>query len=214
MLNSRLTRKHRVAAILASTLLLSACGSSQGEVAAPEPAPTPQPAPTPAPQPPMELSCQTVGVSVEELPARWNEFIDAVGFGFRLPETLEASGTVLGLNEYTQYLDGTESPLFAVDVFWDPDTGEVREVTIFGPVADERTSVALTGTAGAMIFATTSKSASEAEDFLVEALMAGVDSHEPGGFTSELVEEDGREFRFTLVGDGADWSVVGNLPCP
>ena len=210
MHGSLLFGRRRVATILAASLLLAACGGSQEEVAAPEPAPTPQPAPKPS----VELSCQTVGVSVEELPVRWNEFIDAVGFGFRLPETLEASGTVLGLSEYTQYLDGAQSPLFAIDVFWDPGTGEVREVTIFGPVTDESTSVALTGTAGAMIFSTTPKSASAAEGFLVEVLMAGVDSHEPGGFTSELVEEDGREFRFTLVGDAADWSVVGNLPCP
>lgn len=213
----------RLAVVFA--LIVAGCAAEPVEpdsapAAAPAPAPTPMPPPTPPPATPPEadskpeLSCVSVGVSKDELPIRWNAFVDAVGFGFKLPEALTASGTVLGLNEFTQYLDASRSAFFAVNVYWDPDSDQVREVTIFGPVSDETTSIALTGTAGAMVFATTSLTPMEAENFLVQRLMTGVETLRPGGFISELVEEDGRAFRFTLAGDGADWSVVGNLPCP
>lgn len=68
MLNSRLTRKHRVAAILTSTLLLSACGGSQGEVATAPPAPAPEPEPEPEPDAVDEALISAAG-SVESLEA-------------------------------------------------------------------------------------------------------------------------------------------------
>jgi hypothetical protein len=209
MQHSILVPKQRVVAILAAALLLSACGGAQQEAATPPPTSTPEPESNS-----FETQCATLGIEINDLPARWNAFIDETTLGFGLPESILATGSVLGLNEYTQYLDETESYLFSINVFWHPDSGQVREITISGPVADETTSILLTGSAGAMVYAATSKTVEDAERFLVDDLMAGIKTLEPGGFISELIEEDDRAFRFTLSGGGADWSVVGSRPCP
>ena len=228
-LGQQLCNARRSALVMTVALTLAACGGSASTTpesapaattppalspqSNPVPDPSTTPSPVPTPDKDIELSCQTVGVSIAELPARWNQFIDAAGFGFKLPDALTATGSILEFNEYTKYLDASQSLLFSMSVFWDPLTEQVKEVTLFGPVSDETTSVALTGTAGAMVFASTAKSLAEAEDFLVESLMSGVDNLKPGGFIDEKIEEDGLVFRFTLLGDGAEWSVVGTRPC-
>ena len=207
--------------VVGVAVVLAACGgggASDGESGPSAPAPAPVTPPAADPQPNTEsdirLPCETLGISVGDLPSRWNEFIAEVGLGFELPDPLVATGTVLNLNEYVGYLDDSQTDLFAVNVYWDPDTEQVREITLYGPVLDETTSIALTVTAGAMVYAATSLTSLEAEALLVERLMSEVDEFSPGGFVSGLVEEDGRVFRFSLVADTADWSAVGNLPCP
>lgn len=161
-------------------------------------------------------TCATLGVTVAGLPERWNAYIDQSGSGFKLPNPIEESGTsIFGLSQYTQYLDSTRSALSAINVYWHPSSGQVQEITIYGDVATSADLTRrLTNTAGALVFAATGKALAEAEAFLVDRLMTGVNSLEPGGFIIELVEEDDRAFRFNVAGGGADWSAVGSQPCP
>jgi hypothetical protein len=210
--------------VVGVAVVLAACGwggTSDGESGAAPPAPIAEPKPEPEPEPEpeqeseFEFECATLGISIDELPNRWNTYIDQSGSGFKLPELIEATGTILGLSEYVQYLDSRNSALSAITVYWHPKSGQVREVTINGDVA---TSLALTrkltNTAGAMVFSVTTLSLEEAGVFLVDRLMVGINELQPGGFIIDLVEEDDRAFRFNVAGGGADWSAVGSRPCP
>lgn len=199
---------------------LAACGGGgaagvESRAAPPAPVVEPEPEPEPEQEPEFEFECATLGISIDELPNRWNTYIDQSGSGFKLPESIEATGTILGLSEYVQYLDSRNSALSAISVYWHPKSGQVREVTINGDVA---TSLALTrkltNTAGAMVFSVTTLSLEEAAVFLVDRLMVGINELQPGGFIIDLVEEDDRAFRFNVAGGGADWSAVGSRPCP
>lgn len=216
------------ALLFGAALFLAGCSpASQDVEAAPlsgivSPEPSASDSPEAKPQPEAEAdresttSCATLGVTVAELPERWNAYIDESGSGFTLPDPISATGTsIFGLSQYTQYLDSTRSALSAINVYWHPSSGQVQEVTIYGDVATSADlTLSLTNTAGAMVFAATEKTLAEAEAFLVNRLMTGVNSLEPGGFIIELVEEDDRAFRFNVAGGGADWSAVGSRPCP
>ena len=161
------------------------------------------------------LDCSTLGVSINDLPARWNEYVELSGSGFSLPTLIEPTGDLLGLNQFTQYLDDTESALSAINLYWHPQSQQVREITIYGDVATSADlTLRLTNTAGAMIYSVTDLTVEESERFLVDELMVGVNTLEPGGFVMELVETDTRAFRFNVAGGGADWSAVGFQPCP
>lgn len=214
MQNSWLVSRRRAATIFAATLLLSACGSSQGEVAAPEPAPT-IPSTKPAPEPEFTFECHTLGITIDQLPKRWNAYIDESGSGFKLPDAIVANGTSYGVSTYTTYLDTSKSVLSAIVVYWFPESGQVGEVTIKGNVATTAALTRqLTNTAGAMVYATTTMSFAETEVFLVDRLMVSVNDLGPGGFIIDDVEEDDRAFRFTVAGEGADWSAYGYMTCP
>lgn len=212
----------RAIAVLMSALVLSACGAEPA--AQPEPTPVPAPAapssepesaPEPKPKPEFVFECATLGISIDGLPERWNAYVEQSGSGFELPESVEATGTVLGLSEYTQYLDGRRSALSAISVYWHPESGQVREITIYGDVATSSAlTLQLTNTAGAMVYSATGMTFEEAEAFLVNRLMVGIGRLQPGGFIADLVEEDDRVFRFNVAGGGADWSAVGSKPCP
>jgi hypothetical protein len=65
-----------------------------------------------------------------------------------------------------------------------------------------------------MVYSATEMSVAEAEEFLGDRLMVGINELKPGGFINDLVEEDDRAFRFNVAGSGADWSVVGSKACP
>ena len=199
-----------------SALVLSACGAEPA--AQPEPTPVPavsSPKPEPEPKPEFAFECATLGISIDGLPERWNAYVEQSGSGFELPESVEATGTVLGLSEYTHYLDGRRSALSAISVYWHPESGQVREITIYGDVAaSSALTLQLTNTAGAMVYSATGMTLEEAEAFLVNRLMVGISRLQPGGFIADLVEEDDRAFRFNVVGGVADWSAVGSKACP
>ena len=210
----------RIVAVVVAAVLLSACGAESA--AQPEPTPVPAPAvpsskpePEPKPKPGFKFECATLGTTIDQLPERWNAYIDESGSGFKLPESIEATGTVLGLSKYTQFLDGMQSNLSAISVYWHPESGQVREIIIYGDVAiSSALTLRLIYTAGAMVYSATEMSVAEAEEFLGDRLMVGINELKPGGFINDLVEEDDRAFRFNVAGSGADWSAVGSRSCP
>lgn len=214
----------RATLVSATCIALSGCSSNS---VAPEPVQRSVPAsgdssvgapPSPLPsvpvQEPNQIECTSLGIVLDELPVLWNKFVDEGGIGYRLPDSIVASGTALGLSEYTQFLDQTLSDSFSISVYWHPESSQVSEIAVFGPVRDTRTSIALTWTAAAMISSVTGKSPAETERFLVDVLMAGMASVAPEGLVSEVVEDENLEFRFTFASGFADWSVAGYRACP
>lgn len=150
------------------------------------------------------LDLPGLGVHVDDLSEPWNDAVNAYGAGNQIPAQLAANDDGLPGVEM-MYLELDDALIF---IAWNEASGEVTEVAVDGLVDVEHVAVDLTATAAAMIYATSDRDHADAEDFLVDELMGGIEQHGPEELLIESIEGAGREYGFSWVGNTASWYVT------
>jgi hypothetical protein len=146
----------------------------------------------------------TLGVTINDLPKRWNNAVQKQGLGILLPQTITAQNTRNNVAE-AQITQGPNT----IFITWNPDNNEVSGVEIDGPNNPAENATALAATAVAMVHATTKLTVAQSENLIINDLVGdALDNPDiSAGLIIENYEEDDREYRFTLTGVNVTFSV-------
>lgn len=162
--------------------------------------------PTEAPEP-----FTSLGVSVSDLPSRWNLAIDSYGVGEPLPNQLpESEGGLPGYSVSELEVSNGNT----ATIYWRTDTGLVTEIVLRGDPGNPNATANLVANAAAMTYATTTYlTPAEAMTLIDEELIGdSISTFEPGGFIVERLEKPDRVYTFGLTSESVDFSVVGITP--
>jgi hypothetical protein len=171
----------------------------------------PQSAPEAAPQPSEESTEETLltftplDITIDALPAAWNEAIQAYGVGNPLPDTIDGEpSTLAGVTR--AYYDNTDGSY--VSIQWDSDTGDIIGMEVGGFTDDADVATGIAANAAAMAHTAGGLSLQDAEDFIVDELVGdSIDNVQGTPEIAEIIEQPDRVYRFTFFGNTMSFSL-------
>jgi len=166
-----------------------------------------------------ELTLGSLGVTIDELPAKWNEAVEAYGAGFLLPQTITATSNndVINMKADTSFLEfEVADPSVgsgSVSITWMRETGNVGEISIDGLFNSEQFATALASTSGAATYATTNLSLADAETFFVEELLGDALNNVDGatGIVDNSIEETDRSYQYFQIENTMGFSITAPM---
>lgn len=173
----------------------------------------PEAAPEAAPDTSEETAEETVlefaplDITVDALPAAWNEAIQAYGIGNPLPDTIEGEpSTLAGVSR--AYYDNTDGSY--VSIQWNTDTGDIIGIEVGGFTDDADIAAGIAANAAAMAHTAGGLPLQDAENFIVDELVGdSIDNVQGTPEIAELIEQEDRTYRFTFFGNSMSFSLDG-----
>ncbi|MDE0975522.1 MAG: DUF4190 domain-containing protein [Candidatus Nanopelagicales bacterium] len=163
-----------------------------------------------------ELTLGSLGVTIDELPAKWNEAVEAFGAGFLLPQTITTSSNkdILNMKADTFFLEfEAADPSVgngSVSITWMRETRNVGEISIDGLFNSEQFATALASTSGAATYATTNLPLADAETFFVEELLGAAFNKASGAtdIVENSIEETDRSYQYFQIENIMSFSIT------
>ena len=163
-----------------------------------------------------ELTLGSLGVTIDELPAKWNEAVEAFGAGFLLPQTITTSSNkdILNMKADTFFLEfEVADPSVgngSVSITWMRETRNVGEISIDGLFNSEQFATALASTSGAATYATTNLPLADAETFFVEELLGAAFNKASGAtdIVENSIEETDRSYQYFQIENIMSFSIT------
>ena len=146
----------------------------------------------------------SLGSTIDEVPARWNEAVAAYGIGLPLPNSISSTDDRFNIAEGAASVGPNR-----IALNWNAETKELLGVEIIGPHGIDGNAAQIIGSAAAMVYATTDRSLAESEAFIIEQLVGdSLETAELGANSiATEVEEPDRWYRFFLDSSNVIFSV-------
>lgn len=146
----------------------------------------------------------TLGITISDLPKRWNNAIQRQGMGILLPGNIQAQDTRFNIAE-ARITEGSNE----IVIYWNPDNNEVSGIEVRGPNNPAENATKLAASAVAMVHATTKLTVPKSESLILNDLVGdALDNPDiSAGLIIEDYEEEDRRYLFTLTGVDVTFSV-------
>ena len=187
----------RIFAVASAALLLASCsastsstdtiaGEAAGEVA---------------------VTFTPLDITVDALPAAWNEAIEAYGAGHPLPDPIKGEPSAIPRITSAFYDITSDS---YVSISWNSDSGEIIGMEIGGITDDQAIATDIAANAAAMAHTAGGLSVQDAEGFIVDELVGdSLDNVQGNPEVSKIVEQPDRVYRFDVFGNTMSFSLDG-----